>query len=263
MRKQPAFRKLAVWMAGVVSISLMSHCYGQQTAQEAVKVALIYTGSTPELKADVVREIREQLGDGVALLTYEVPEVFNEIKRTGYVTARPAAKLIATYMRAVEDGAAAIMNICSTTADIAYSMRNASQYIGVPVIIVNEEMCREAIRLGSRIGVMATFGVSVAPTKKIIERVSREMGKHVETVEVLVEGGYGMEQEQFRALMAAKAREIVDKVDVIIFTQGSMAYCEKHIEDMFRKPVLSNPHYSAKELRAALVAKGVKLGDVP
>lgn len=262
MSKHAYSQKLARWMAGLAVASLIgsAHCYGQtDNAKTAVKVALVYTGSTPELKADVVREIKTQLGNDVALMTYEVPEVLNEIKRLGHVTAAPAAKLISTYMKAVEDGADAIMNICSTTADIAYSMRNASAYIGVPIIIVNEEMCREAIRTGNRIAVMATFGVSIAPTKKIIERVSREMGKHVETIDVIVEGGYGMEQEQFKALMAAKAKEVIDQVDVIIFTQGSMAYCEKHIEDMFRKPVLSNPHYSAKELKAALLAKGAKL----
>ena len=262
MKRQPFTQKLTGWVIGLALVSWVGHvecCYGQADAAPAVKVALVYTGSTPELRRDVVREIKEQVGERVEFLVYEVPEVLAAIKSTGYVTAAPAAKLIGTYMKAVEAGADAIMNICSTTADIAYSTRGVSAYIGVPIIIVNEEMCREAIRTGSRIGIMATFQVSINPTKKIIERVSREMGKHVETVEVVVEGGYGMEQEQFKALMAAKAKEIIDRVDVIIFTQGSMAYCEEHIETMFKKPVLSNPHYSAKELKAALVAKGFKL----
>ena len=256
MRRQPFAQKLTGWVIGVALVSWAGH-----VAYADVKVALVYTGTTPELKRDVVREIKTQLGERVEFLTYEVPEVLDAIKSKGYVTAPPAAKLITTYMKAVEAGADAIMNICSTTADIAYSMRGTSAYIGVPIIIVNEEMCREAIRTGTRIGIMATFQVSINPTKKIIERVSREMGKHVETVEVVVEGGYGMEQEQFKTLMAAKAKEIIDRVDVIIFTQGSMAYCEQHIADLYKKPVLSNPHHSAKELKSALIAKGIKLDD--
>ena len=231
--------------------------FGQTVADKA-KVALIYTVTTPELKEDMVREVRKALGN-VEILNYEVPEVFNAINKVGYVTASPAAKLIETYMKAIEDGADVILNICSTTADIAYSMQNAAEYIGVPIVIVNEEMCREAVRIGNKIALMATFQTSIEPTKNIISRVSREMGKHVEVTEVLVEGGFGLDQDKFRALMAQKAKEVVNDVDVIVFTQGSMAYCEEYIENLCKKPVLSNPSYSAKALRAVLTAKGIKL----
>ena len=90
------------------------------TASKPITVALVYTVTTPELKADVVREIREQVGADAKLLTYEVPEAFEEIKRTGRVTARPTAQIIGCYMRAIEEGADVILSICSTVEDIAY-----------------------------------------------------------------------------------------------------------------------------------------------
>lgn len=259
MDKQVFRPKLAVLVMCLTFVSLTGNVFGQATSNKTVKVALIYTVTTPELKEDVVREVRAQLGEGVELMNYEVPSVFEEINSTGYVTAVPAAKLIGTYMKAIEDGADAIMSICSTAGDIAYSMRGAAEYMGVPIIIVNEEMCREAVRIGKRIAIMATFQMSLEPTKNILRRVSREMGKHVEVTEVLVEGGFGLDPEQFRTLMAAKAKEVVDQVDVILFTQGSMAYCEDYIENLYNKAVLSNPYFSAKALKEALISKGVKL----
>jgi hypothetical protein len=56
--------------------------------------------------------------------------------------------------------------------------------------------------------------------------------------------------------MTEEAAKIADQVDVIVFSQGSMAYRETLIADRFHKTVLSNPHYGAKALKAALVEKG-------
>lgn len=230
--------------------------YGQTGLDKKVKVALIYTVTTPELKEDMEREVREQLGNDVEMLIYEVPSVFEEIRTAGYVTAAPAARLIATYMNAVEAGADAVLSICSTVADIAYSMQDAAKYIGVPIVMINEEMCREAVRRGEQIAVMATFPTAIAPTKNTLLRVAREMGKPIEVREVLVEGGFSLDQEQFKALMEAKAGEVAEQTDVFLFAQGSMAYCEKYIADMYHKTVLSNPYFGAKALKDALVAKG-------
>ena len=231
------------------------YCFGQDISTNKVKVALIYTVTTPELKEDMLREVRIELGN-VEIMNYEIPEVFEEIKNAGHVTASPAAKLIKTYMDAIEDGADAILSICSTAGDIAYSMQGAAKYIGVPIIIVNEEMCYEAVRRGEKIALMATFQTSIDPTRNIITRVAREIGKHVEMKEVLVEGGFGLDQEQFRALMAEKAKTVADWADVIVFTQGSMAYCEEYIATMYNKVVLSNPRFGAKALKTALIEKG-------
>lgn len=254
----PVFtRRIAVSLLLIALCSTLSHASTQKVMNEKIKIALIYTVTTPELKEDVEREIRDLLGQEIELLSYEVPEVFEEVKETGYVTARPAARLIRTYMQAVEDGAEAILSICSTVGDIVYSMQDASKYLGIPILMINEEMCREAVRQGNRIAVMATFPTAIAPTINILERVSREMGKPVEISEVLLEGAFGIDQDEFRAVMAAKAGEVADRVDVIVFAQGSMAYCEKYIAEMYGKVVLSNPRFGAEALKEALTDKGL------
>lgn len=222
-----------------------------------VKVALVYTVTTPELKADVAREVRQALGDGVEIMSYEVPEVFHEIRRTGYVAAAPAAKMIGTYMQAVEAGADAVLSICSTVGDVAYSVQDAAKYIGVPVVMINDGMCREAVRRGRRIAIMATFSTAIAPTKRTLLRVAREMGRQVEVTEVVLEGAFGIDQEAFKTRLAEKTAEIADSVDVILFAQGSMAYCETYLAEKFGRVVLSNPRFGAASLKAALAAKGL------
>jgi hypothetical protein len=104
---------------------------------------------------------------------------------------------------------------------------------------------------------MATFPTAITPTRNTIQRVSREMGKPVDVIDVLVEGAFGLDQDQFKARMAAEADKIAAQVDVIVFAQGSMAYCEQYIADRYKKTVLSNPRFGAKALRASLVNKGL------
>ena len=66
-----------------------------------------------------------------------------------------------------------------------------------------------------------------------------------------------LDQEQFKALMSEYAGTIADKVDVILFAQGSMAYCEEYIHEKYGKVVLSSPRFGAAALKDALVKKGL------
>lgn len=222
-----------------------------------MKVGLVYTSTTPELIELVEREVHVQLGDEAELISLQDPSILEEVRDTGYVTAAPAARLISMYMDAVLKGADAILNLCSSVGEVADCAQDAARYLGVPIVRVDEEMCREAVRQGNRIAVMATLPTTLEPTRNTVLRVAREMGRHVELIDALVDGAFGLDQEQFKKLMAETAGKIADRADVILFAQGSMAYCEEYIADMYHKTVLSSPRFGAKELRRALVSKGV------
>jgi len=257
MNPQHFQQKLFILAILLMAVPSIGNLYAQESPNHKIKIALIYTGTSPELIESMERELHEQLGTNIELMNYAVPSVLEEIRKNGYVTAAPAAKMIRTYMEAVEAGANAILSICSSVGDVAHSAQDVAKYLGVPIVMVNEEMCREAVRKGNKIALMATLPTSIEPTRNIISRVSREMGKHVEVVNILVDGAYGLDQEQFQARMTREAEKIADQVDVIIFAQGSMAYCEKLIAERTQKPVLSNPYYGVKALKTALVEKGV------
>ncbi|MBS4984377.1 MAG: aspartate/glutamate racemase family protein [Hungatella hathewayi] len=222
-----------------------------------MKVGLIYTSTTPELIQLVEQEVIKQLGSDVELLSLEDASILAEVREAGYVTTAPAARLIGMYMKAAEAGVDAMLNLCSSVGEVADCAQDAARYLGVPIVRVDEEMCREAVRKGQKIAVMATLPTTLEPTKNTINRVAREMGRHVELVDVLVDGGFGLDQEQFKALMAEYAGKVAGDVDVILFAQGSMAYCEEYIADMYHKIVLSSPRFGAVALKEALVAKGV------
>ena len=221
-----------------------------------MKVGLVYTSTTPELIELVEKEVSCQIG-AAELLSYQDPSILADVREAGYVTAKPAARLVAMYMQAISEGADAILNICSSVGEVADAAQSIGDYTGVPIVRVDEEMCRDAARKGQRIGVMATLPTTLEPTKNTIRRVAREIGKHVEIVDCLVDGAFGLDQEMFKKRMAECAGQIADKVDVIVFAQGSMAYCEEYIADMYGKIVLSSPRYGAIALKEALIRKGL------
>lgn len=222
-----------------------------------MKVALVYTSTTPELIELVEKEVRKVLPKDTEISSYKDPSILAEVREAGYVTAPPAARLIGMYMKAVCEGADAILNICSSVGEVADAAQDVGKYTGIPIVRIDEEMCREAVRQGLRIGVMATLTSTLNPTKNTINRVAREMNKHIELIDVLVDGGFGLDQEQFKELMSQYAGKICNKVDVILFAQGSMAYCEEYIQQKYGKPVLSSPRFGALALKEALVKQGL------
>ena len=222
-----------------------------------MKVALVYPSTTQELIELVEKEVGDVLPRETEVASYQDPSILAEVRDAGYVTAPPAARLVGMYMTAVSEGADAILNLCSSVGEVADAAQDIARYTGIPIVRVDEEMCREAVRQGKRIGVMATLPTTLNPTKNTILRVAREMNRQVELVDALVDGGFGLDQEQFKALMSEYAGTIADKVDVILFAQGSMAYCEEYIHEKYGKVVLSSPRFGAAALKDALVKKGL------
>ena len=202
-----------------------------------MKVGLIYTSTTPELIELVEREVKKQLGEDVELYSLQDPSILADVREAGYVTTAPAARLISMYMKAAQEGCEAMLNLCSSVGEVADSVQ-------------------DAVRKGSRIGVMATLPTTLEPTKGTIRRVARECNRAVELVDCLVDGAFGLDQDQFKARMTEMAATIAGQVDVIVFAQGSMAYCEEYIAQKFNKVVVSSPRFGAAELKKALAAKG-------
>lgn len=222
-----------------------------------MKIALVYTSTTPELIELVEREVGNALPKDTEIISYQDPSILADVRDAGYVTAAPAARLVSMYMEAVSAGADAMLNLCSSVGEVADAAQDIAKYTGVPIVRVDEEMCREAVRKGDRIAVMATLPTTLEPTKNTILRVAREMNRHVELVDCLVDGAFGLDQEQFKALMTEYAGKVADQADIILFAQGSMAYCEEIIHEKYGKLVVSSPRFGALALKSALEAKGM------
>ncbi len=221
-----------------------------------MKAALIYTSTTPELIELVEKEVRKNIGEEASLLSMQKPEILAQVREAGYVTGKAAAELIEMYAKAVEQGADAILNLCSSVGEVADAMQSAAAYWGVPIVRIDEEMCREAVRRGTKIGVLATLKTTLEPTKNTLYRCARELGKKIQLIDGLIDGAFGIDQDTFRQMLLEQALQIKDQVDVIVLAQGSMAYVEEYLQEKTGVLTLSSPRFGAVELKKALERKG-------
>lgn len=222
-----------------------------------MKIGLIYTGITPELKELVERYVHSNLGDEVELLTYQNGEILAKVREAGYVTGEAAALLTEMIVQAMKEGVDAILNLCSSVGEVIDSLQDFGKYCGIPIVRIDEDMCREAVKCGTRIGLIATLPTTLEPTHNTVKRLAREMGKDVTLIHGLVEGAFGLDQEQFKEKLLHRVGEIEQEVDVIVLCQGSMAYCEELIHTTYQKVVLSSPRFGGIGLKEALQKKGV------
>ena len=150
--------------------------------EKPVKIGIVYTSTTPELIETVNEEIRKNLGDAPELMNYQDPSILAEVRENGYVTAPAAARLVGMFMKAVNEGADVVLNCCSSVGEAADAARDIGRYTGIPIVRIDEEMCREAVRLGNRIGVLATLPTTLEPTKNTVLRAAREMNRRVVSI---------------------------------------------------------------------------------
>lgn len=241
--------------AHFVCAPLFFAAHAGESSDNSPKVAVIYTITNPKLKEDVERAVRDEFGGKVEILRYEDASIFEETAKAGRMGREPAAKFVAMYADSVRSGARAVLSVCSTVSDLAYSMRETGEFVGVPIVGMNDEMCREAVRIGGRILIAATFPSAVEPTKRSILRAGAELGRNVEISEAVVGGGFGSDSGAFEKLLSEKLREPAKSADVIVFAQASMAPYADYVEKACGKRVLSNPKFGARALKSALAKK--------
>lgn len=226
-----------------------------------MKIGIVYTNTTPELKQFVNKELIKQLGNNFQHIDFEDPSILDEIRKAGYVTATAAARLVGGYTEAINAGADVILNCCSSVGEVVDSVQDFAKFTGVPIVKIDEEMCREAIRSGSRIGIMATLASTLNPTKNMLLRLSREMHKQTVLIDGLIDGAFGLSQDKFKEKMLEKAKDLAPLTDVLLFAQGSMAYSEEYIHQKTGKIVVSSPRFGAFAVRKALEALGLLKED--
>jgi Asp/Glu/hydantoin racemase len=165
--------------------------------------------------------------------------------------ATPAVlKRLQLYFQAAEAmGADAAVCTCTTVGEAA---RIAREYLSIPVFNIDEPLAREAVRVGRRIGIVATVATSPAATQRQLERAAGEAGIEIETTVVVVRDAFdhlqnGRTAEHDR-LVTAELDRLSTDVDVLVLGQISLA----QIRHETRIPVLNVAESGLAEARRLL-----------
>lgn len=174
--------------------------------------------------------------------------------RHGHVRRLTNRRLLGLLGSAQDAGADAILVTCSS---IGEGVKMGQELLDVPVVRVDEAMAEQAVRMGRKIGVMATLRTTLEPTLALLEEKAAAAGLQVELVPSLCDGAFeavlaGDTQTHDRILTRALQEEM-KSVDVVVLAQASMA---RVVEAMgpaaVPMPVLSSPELAVKRTAEVL-----------
>jgi Asp/Glu/hydantoin racemase len=120
-------------------------------------------------------------------------------------------------------------------------------------------MADEAVQRGSRIGVLGTLTTTLEPTAALIRSRASAAGRDVTVDARVAEGAFealqrGDTSEHDRRVMAVM-QELLDRVDVLVLAQASMARVADQLpSDGRRVPILTSPRLGVERLKSVLAA---------
>ena len=177
-----------------------------------------------------------------------------DIIRDGCCPAATARRLAGHVMSAADAGAKYVLVTCSS---MGRAVEAARALVPATVLRVDEPMANEAVRLGKRIGVIATLPSTLEPTAALIKTRAAAANKPIELTSRVVEGAFqaviGGDGAKHDQLVGAALRELARQVDVIVLAQASMARVVDALSPADKPvPILSSPRLAIEHL-ASLV----------
>ncbi|CDO38975.1 aspartate/glutamate racemase family protein [Novosphingobium sp. KN65.2] len=181
--------------------------------------------------------------------------------REGALSRETMRRLVTQIWSAVDAGASAVLVTCSS---LGPAVDAAVPLCPVPLFRIDDGMAIKAIGRGNRIGVLATLVTTLDPTSRLIERHAQRMGRDISLTSRLCEGAFDKLRSGDKAGHDAMIREglasIMEKVDVVVLAQASMANALNEMSDMV-VPVLASPELGVLHMSSALNAHACAQGS--
>lgn len=214
------------------------------------KVAIIYTvrpvlATFPELLEEVVGEplkIFNLLDDFLA----------SDPGETGSFSIDNKNRLFNDLKSCELTGADVIVVTCSTLTPIVQLIR---PFIKVPIVAIDDAMTAKAVRIGSRIKVVATAVSTLKPTEAKLQQEARLAGVEIHIDSEDNEVAYAAMK---RGDLATHDRLVLSRIaevkgyDSIVLAQASMAHLEAEAESLANVPVLSSPRLCCAQVKQIL-----------
>jgi Asp/Glu/hydantoin racemase len=177
--------------------------------------------------------------------------------RDGCLSAMTRRRLAGQIWSAVDAGASSVVVTCSTLGGAVDALR---PFCPVPLFRIDRGMAEEAVRLGRRIGVLATLATTLDPTTELIQQCAVEADAAQTAVTArLAEGAFARlrsgDSEGHDACVAEALRALAGECDVIVLAQASMARVLPSLGGALGAiPVLTSPELGMAQISAALSA---------
>ncbi len=184
-----------------------------------------------------------------------------ELNRTNEITHDMTRRLIDIASKAEDAGADAILLTCSSFSPNVAEFKHLFK---VPVLSSDESMLNEAVRIGGKIGVIATVGKAGPTTTHLLYETAKKQSKTIEVETVVITEAFQAlqkgNQEKHDEMIHAEMDKMTQHCDVILLAQYSMARALGSYEKG-SIPILTGPQVSAQAIVDLVSKKSSGVGD--
>ena len=220
------------------------------------KVAVLHTSFVFVNVEPVITDLIGELVPDAEILHFVDSDVLATVVREQGISERSEQRMVHLAQAAEAAGADVIFSACSS---LGPTLDAAQRAVQVPVVKIDEAMAIEAAGY-DRIGVLATVPTTLGPTIDLIGSKAAERGRSPRVTRRLCDGAFDVlmagDRPKHDEMVVARAKELVDDVDVIVLAQASMQRLKDRLQDETGLPVLSSPRMGV-ELLAETVRKQV------
>lgn len=214
------------------------------------RIACIHTVYT------VVESFTRQLREGIPgdFLIHSLYDDFlaTDPAQTGKFSAINHQRLRLDMQAQALTGADIIVVSCST---LSPSVRLLRGEFNVPVVAIDDAMVEQAVRVGTRIGLLATANSTVEPSASALRAAAAARGKEIslqilcneDAIRALKAG----DRARHDALVLEMAGQLKD-CDVVVLAQASMAHMEAAVAERTGLPALSSPRRCVEQIKTIL-----------
>ncbi len=179
--------------------------------------------------------------------------LLKDILAAGRMNPLIASRILAYAKAAQASGADGIIVTCTSVNEATAFIK---PLMSIPMINIEEPVAEEAVRCGTRIGVLATLPTSPAAIGRTIARKAAEMGKKVEIINRVADGAYDVlctgDRAKHDEMVNEAMYQLAKEVDVIAFAQISMSLL-KH--ETVRVPLFKIGNSGFERIRDLMNAK--------
>lgn len=178
-----------------------------------------------------------------------------ELNRTNEITQDMTRRLIDIASKAETAGADAILLTCSSFSP---NVEGFKHLFSVPIISSDESMLNEAVKIGGKIGVVATVAKAGPTTTNLLYETAEKQGKNIDVETVVITDAFQALQKGNQAKHDEMIHAEIDKLsshcDVVLLAQYSMARAMDSYE-RGKTPILTGPEVSANAIVELAAAK--------
>lgn len=216
------------------------------TETRQTRIALVHAVT---VAVEPIREAFERLWPDAETVNLLDDSLSPDRARDGELTARMCERIAALGDYAVRSGANGVLYTCSAFGPAIEAVAQRQQ---VPVLKPNEAMFRAALARGRKLGMLATFGPSVASMETEFEDEKQRCGVAATLRTVLVEDAMTAlkagDTDSHNRLLAEQAETLQD-CDAVMLAHFSTSRARDAVAAAVACPVITSPDAAVQTMR--------------